>query len=276
METPFFRFIYSGELTVAASYESTDKIETSSYYPMTLIMFVEEGWKYVSIEGEEEQDFGPGSYFMIRKFSEGALYNRLSNNGITKSYGFALSDDYIRKIINEVQIPHNLPPIKSRVTRLVVNEQLTKLMQFVQASVNKGAELDSQTLEDKTKEAVKAILETNPSLGAVFREYTLAQRIDLTEFMNMSYLLRMPLSKFANQSGRSLSTFHRDFKMIFGETPHRWIMRKRLIHANGLLKEQMVKPSDVYIQVGFEDLAHFSRAFKKEFGYPPSRAFGKT
>jgi len=243
---------------------------------MTLIMFVEEGWKYVSIEGEEEQDFGPGSYFMIRKFSEGALYNRLSNNGITKSYGFALSDDYIRKIINEVQIPHNLPPIKSRVTRLVVNEQLTKLMQFVQASVNKGAELDSQTLEDKTKEAVKAILETNPSLGAVFREYTLAQRIDLTEFMNMSYLLRMPLSKFANQSGRSLSTFHRDFKMIFGETPHRWIMRKRLIHANGLLKEQMVKPSDVYIQVGFEDLAHFSRAFKKEFGYPPSRAFGKT
>jgi AraC-like DNA-binding protein len=37
-----------------------------------------------------------------------------------------------------------------------------------------------------------------------------------------------------------------------------------------LIKEKGEKPSDVYLEVGFEDLSHFSCAFKKEFGTAPS------
>ena len=95
-------------------------------------------------------------------------------------------------------------------------------------------------------------------------------RIDLYSFMNQSFLLKVPLKIFALQTGRSLSTFHREFKKVFGETPHRWIMKKRLNYARKLMDSDGLKPSEVYITSGFEDLAHFSRAFKKEFGYPPS------
>ena len=59
--------------------------------------------------------------------------------------------------------------------------------------------------------------------------------------------------------------------MVFGETPHKWIMRKRLVKAHELLMQGEGTASDIYMQVGFEDLAHFSRAFKKQFGVPPSQ-----
>jgi AraC-like DNA-binding protein len=43
-----------------------------------------------------------------------------------------------------------------------------------------------------------------------------------------------------------------------------------LEQAYFLIKEKGKKPSDVYLEVGFEDLSHFSFAFKKEFGKAPS------
>jgi len=38
-----------------------------------------------------------------------------------------------------------------------------------------------------------------------------------------------------------------------------------------LIKEKGSKPSDVYLEVGFEDLSHFSYAFKNAFGVAPSK-----
>lgn len=89
-------------------------------------------------------------------------------------------------------------------------------------------------------------------------------------FVLYNYHTNVPLETFARQSGRSLSTFNRDFKMIFGETPHRWIRKKRLEKARELLTTTTKKVSEVYLEVGFEDLAHFSKSFKKEFGVNPS------
>jgi len=37
-----------------------------------------------------------------------------------------------------------------------------------------------------------------------------------------------------------------------------------------------VKPIDVYMQVGFKNLSHFSTAFKKEYGFPPSLLMAKV
>ena len=260
---------------MAATYEAADNEKLSSSFPMTVLLYVEVGNKHHSVDGHVKS-FAQGSYLLIRKFTDGVLYKTLRpGQTMSKSYAFALTDEYVRKIISEFSIPPDLEPVKDRIVGLKKNDLLVKLMSFVKKSLDDGTDLDKNVLNEKTREALSAIIKADPKLAAAFREYTLAQRVDLEEFMNQSFLLRLPLKMLANQSGRSLSTFHRDFKMIFAETPHRWIMRKRLSLARDLLNQKDNTPSGVYVNVGFEDLAHFSRAFKKEFGYPPSRTLKK-
>ncbi|MGE8514401.1 MAG: helix-turn-helix domain-containing protein, partial [Chryseobacterium culicis] len=77
---------------------------------------------------------------------------------------------------------------------------------------------------------------------------------------------------FGYLTGRSLSTFNRDFRKIFQTTPQRWLTQKRLELAFYHLSEKNKKPSDVFLEVGFEDLSHFSHAFKKQYGFAPSLA----
>jgi len=271
MESSSLRYIYCGDITVAATYETELEQVVDSSFPMTVLIYVAQGDKHYQ-NGNIHESFPEGSYMLIRKFTEGTLSKSVrAGQALSKSYAFALTDSFVRDIINEIHIPSDLPPISKRVIGLKKNDLLVKLMEFVRTTVEEGSDIDADTFSAKTKEAIKAIIKADPSLAVVFKEYTLAERIDLSAFMNQSYLLRVPLKIFAMQSGRSLSTFHRDFKMIFGETPHRWIMKKRLKYARKLLDKDGLKPSDVYILAGFEDLAHFSRAFKKFFGHPPSK-----
>ena len=80
------------------------------------------------------------------------------------------------------------------------------------------------------------------------------------------------VEEFAHYTGRSLSSFKKDFSLIFNNTPSRWIVKKRLEEAKFLMDKYGEKPADVYLKVGFKNLSHFSTAFKKEFGFPPSMA----
>ncbi|WP_432714130.1 helix-turn-helix domain-containing protein [Pedobacter sp.] len=91
-------------------------------------------------------------------------------------------------------------------------------------------------------------------------------KIDLEGYMNRHFSYNVPLVQFAKLTGRSLSTFKRDFEKIFHATPEKWLQKKRLDMAHYLISQKNRKPTDVYLEVGFENLSHFSTAFKKEFG----------
>lgn len=88
--------------------------------------------------------------------------------------------------------------------------------------------------------------------------------------MNKNFHFNVQLKRFAYLIGRSLATFMRDFEKIFHVSPSRWLLQKRLGEAYYQIKEQGKPASEVYLELGFEDLSHFSYAFKKQYGTPPS------
>jgi AraC-like DNA-binding protein len=83
--------------------------------------------------------------------------------------------------------------------------------------------------------------------------------------------LNRVLKKFSYLTGRSLTTFKKDFKNFFHTTPGRWLIKKRLERAHYQIVVQKQKPVNVYLDAGFENLAHFSFAFKRQFGYNVSQ-----
>lgn len=77
------------------------------------------------------------------------------------------------------------------------------------------------------------------------------------------------VSEIANKLYVSESYLFYLFKTYIKTTPKRYITKKRLYAAKGLII-QGVKPTQAYIQVGFNDYTSFYRNYTKFFGYPPS------
>jgi AraC-like DNA-binding protein len=122
----------------------------------------------------------------------------------------------------------------------------------------------------KVKEAILLLLKLDNDARSMLFDFNNPAKIDLETYMNNNFTFNVDLKRFAYLTGRSLATFKRDFDKIFHTSPSRWLQQRRLKEAYRLIKDQRKRPSDVYLEVGFEDLSHFSFAFKKSFGIAPS------
>lgn len=69
----------------------------------------------------------------------------------------------------------------------------------------------------------------------------------------------------------SESNFIRTFKSVFGETPHRYLQRRRIERAMYLLLTTDQSVTDVCMSVGFSSLGSFTRTFTEVVGESPGR-----
>ncbi len=130
--------------------------------------------------------------------------------------------------------------------------------------------LPEKLLAVKMTEVLEILRSLDPHSDAVLADFAEPGKLNLVEFMEANYMFNISLAKFSYLTGRSLSTFKRDFQKAFQLSPQRWLTQKRLTLAHYQLAEKSRKPVELYLEVGFENLAHFSYAFKKQFGYPPT------
>jgi len=65
--------------------------------------------------------------------------------------------------------------------------------------------------------------------------------------------------------------FHRCFHLAFGETPRRWLARRRAERALALLRYTRSSVTDVCLQVGYASAGSFSTSFAARYGVPPSK-----
>jgi AraC-like DNA-binding protein len=80
------------------------------------------------------------------------------------------------------------------------------------------------------------------------------------------------MSELARLSGRSLSAFKRDFEEHFRMSPGQWIRRKRLEHAHLLLRNTEKNVSEVSMEIGYESVSHFIKAYKLQYGFTPKHS----
>ena len=84
------------------------------------------------------------------------------------------------------------------------------------------------------------------------------------------YMNDISMEEIANYTGRSLSTFKRDFKKCSTLSPREWLIRRRLEAARELIRKGGRKVSDICFEVGFKNLSHFSKIYKETYGIPPT------
>jgi AraC family transcriptional regulator, exoenzyme S synthesis regulatory protein ExsA len=131
---------------------------------------------------------------------------------------------------------------------------------------------DSALLELKFQELLLNVADNpknRPLMTYLSRVLQKSSDIALREIMEANYCYNLPLEAYAQLSNRSLSTFKRDFQKIYHTTPGKWLSGQRLAHAKMLLTNSNQTVSEIAYASGFENLSHFSRAFREKFGAAP-------
>ena len=88
--------------------------------------------------------------------------------------------------------------------------------------------------------------------------------------MDRAYAEPLDVPTIAAVAHISPAHFSRCFRAVFGETPHRYLQRRRVERSMFLLRETDRSVTDVCLDVGFTSLGTFSRTFREIVGETPS------
>ena len=127
----------------------------------------------------------------------------------------------------------------------------------------------------KIKELLITLMDSDRAIAAYFGSMASDQKPSVRSIMEKNFCFNLKLEQYADLCHRSLSTFKREFQQQFDEAPGKWLRKRRVQHAVGLIENTGMTLSQIALESGFEDLSHFSRVFKDSMGVPPS-AWRKT
>ncbi len=258
---------------IIQSNERRSKAVKDIYPSQHLLTYIREGLFKVKY-GKETRCYKKGDFVLIKKFTPATITKTWCPEGIKfSSVVFIFHEDLVNNALNQLNYPFNSD--KKTVFQPVIGIDTNPILQNFIASLQlfweDGVIMDDQLARLKTIEALVGMAKTDPSITHQLLDFSQPSKADLHHFMKKHFLENKKLEEYARESGRSLSTFKKDFQSLFGTSPARWLKTSRLEHAYKILSSTSNKPSEIYLQCGFEDLAHFSKSFKSHFGVNPSQ-----
>ncbi len=90
------------------------------------------------------------------------------------------------------------------------------------------------------------------------------------DVMDRRYAEPLDVAALARVTYLSPSHFAREFRRVFGETPYRYLQRRRVERAMLRLRTTSASVTDVCLEVGFTSLGTFSRTFSQIVGCSPT------
>jgi len=88
--------------------------------------------------------------------------------------------------------------------------------------------------------------------------------------IDRDYAKPLAIPTLARVACVSESHFIRTFRAVFGETPHRYLQRRRVERAMFLLRETERSITEICFDVGFRSLGSFTSTFTAIVGEPPT------
>ncbi|MEO0731614.1 MAG: helix-turn-helix transcriptional regulator [Bacteroidota bacterium] len=255
---------------IGAWIKSFDRKEHSAYHPHNFLFLVRQGQLHFRV-GSEELSFTAPVYLLVRKNTLG--YYRKSwrqEEEYADTLILALREDLVTAAIGDLSPLASTvtsPPIHELAPNAELDELFLRLLAYFDTSHSPAPELISAEMS----RAIRACVAAAPATYQLFKDLTTPIAVHVRTVVDHHYKLGLSVEELASLAGMSLSSFYRAFKKEFGESPHQWLMYRRLQAAFELLRSTNKTVTEVGYETGFKDPAHFSRRFKRQFGLPPSQ-----
>jgi len=198
----------------------------------------------------------------------------VTTNGIFEAFIFFMDDSFLEKYLlfsigDATPVRENTT--KENLTTLQADVQIKKYINALM-QVYKNTDKTFTLVEIKLMELLQLIKSRDGGdifLSSVLSLKPAKERRNIKDFMQKNYLKNLKVEDYALLTGRSLSSFIRDFKRFYNTTPNQWLIQQRLLKAHDLLTTTHLNVTETALEVGYENISHFIRAYKKQFGHTP-------
>lgn len=257
----------------AIAEDSRANILKEQFIPDHVFIYVAKGGFRV-FDGNKSYTFKAGDACLARK-NRLAKYELLGSGDKFEPILFCFDEPFLQEFQKKDQFEQTHFPSKDAFINIRKSELIESFIQSIKPYYKGVMQLDEVFEDVKYEELLLILLKNQPELAGILFDFRMPGKIDLEEFMNRNFKFNVSVSRFAYLTGRSLSAFKRDFKSIFDDTPSHWLVQRRLREAYLLMDKKSQKPSDIYVDLGFESLSHFSTSFKKMYGQAPTEIAAK-
>ena len=232
------------------------------------IVYIETGKEVITTCHNESFEIGPGEAIFLPKGLNLHSDYIHEDKGLNAYLMFFGSDVLSRFLstgpIPSISVSNEEAIFKTRVDRIV--KQFFKSLHSVYGALNNSPYL----LQLKLLELLY-LLDINDE-GSLRKSLLAVQRggakRNIKRLMNQYAVSKVSAKELAALSGRSVSSFNREFKTLFGTTPKQWLIERRMAYALSLLSNHWSVTSTA-TETGYSNVSHFIAAFKKQYGKTP-------
>lgn len=200
------------------------------------------------------------------------IFNKVEN-GLCEVYVIHLYPEILKEIYKDeipefIKLTKQEPSAQKIINKNVIQQFIQSLDFYFENQQVVGTEL----LRLKLKELILLLLETKEKTSIVdlFAHLFTPRKATIIEVVNAHLFNNIGLEEMAKLAGHSLSTFKREFKLHFDNSPANYIREQRMKKAADLLKASDFSVSEISYQTGYEDSSHFSRSFSSVFKVSPT------
>ena len=230
------------------------------------------------IEGNKEVIFDNSDLsidnrkFLIMKSGHCLMTEKLSEIKNYRSILLFFTNENLSKFIQKFE----LNSIESKENKSVYSFEYDKFIKrFVDSLIDiskLSKTAQKKIIEVKFEEIMLYLIELH---GTHFL-YSLTSNNDnltqnFTRTVESNQLKKLTLKELAFLCNMSVSTFKREFEKHYSESPIKWFQNKRLEYAYYLLNQKHKKSSEIYFEVGYENLSSFIQAYKSKYNKTPKQ-----
>ncbi len=240
--------------------------------PEHVLLYLYSGEQIIE-DRNEKITIRAGECAFIRRNHRLLMYKNSKDEELYKGISLTFNRSLLREFysrMNKTDIPKKVTITEENVIKIEPRADINSLFQSLSPYFDDGVEPTEGVAKLKLQEGIYALLNSADVFFPILFDFTEPWKIDILEFLNENYMDELSMEQIAGYTGRSLATFKRDFKKISNLSPQKWLIKKRLEAAYVKLKEEGRKVQEVYVEVGFKNPSHFSTAFKKHYGFPPT------
>ena len=259
-----------GNIKLAFTQVCEEDVFRNVYFASNALYYVESG-SAVLYSGKEEVHIQKGEIAIIKQHGRLNIKKIKDKSGSDfKSIIFYLFPDFVTDFSKQTKQAKEATSLTANIIHLGKQQSLKDFSESL-LPLFENRHLKQSYIQEKTFAALQYLSLHNRQLLHFLRANSKPVKIDLYEFMIHVEVNNYSVKEMAQLTGRSLSAFKRDFYEVFETTPHQWLLHRKMDYAEKVLTARQMKASDIYFMLGFNELSHFSAAFKKVKGVAPSQ-----